>query len=103
LITLDGVFREQDPLLHSPAQVLLDYLAAEPGIGAAAAAEQREFLAWFAAERSAALDLPEGERDASLVEFSELSQHGTNEHRNIERRLAILRAARERWVASRDG
>jgi len=102
---LDAVFAPRDPLLGSPAQALLAYLfvgEALPEVkpGRAAVDRVRTFLEWFGRTRLAALDLPESERDPALVEFSELSQHGTNEQRNVERRLAILRAAYERWAVA---
>ncbi|MGH2475151.1 MAG: DUF262 domain-containing protein [Candidatus Limnocylindrales bacterium] len=108
LTRLDRVFGPRDPLLGSPAQALLAYLFVReaPAVAdAVAATGLRTFLDWFNTTRLAALDLPETERDPTLVEFSELSQHGTHEARNIERRLAIVRASYERWEPSgrRDG
>ena len=101
LSRLDRVFAPRDPLLGSPASALLAYLfvAERPAWtdDAEGAARTRAFFDWFQRTRLAALDLPESERDPALVEFSELSQHGTNEQRNIERRLAIMRASVARW------
>ncbi len=98
---LDSVFGPHDPLLGSPAAALLAYLfVGETRLTTdddAVAERTRAFLDWFHRTRLAALDLPEPERDPALVEFSELSQHGTNEQRNIERRLAIMRASYGRW------
>ncbi len=99
---LDGTFGPRDPLLGSPAQALLAYLVVRdlPDDSVVAIADLRTFLDWFNTTRLAALDLPEAERDPALVEFSELSQHGTHEARNIERRLTIVRASYDRWAAS---
>jgi len=99
-----GVFGSRDPLLSSPAQVLLDYLFVGDLLEASdehAVGRMRDFLGWFGRTRLEALDRPEGDRDPAFVEFSDLSQHGTNEKRNIERRLAIVREMHDRWGAER--
>ena len=102
LTALEAVTGRHDPRLASPAQTLLVYLLAADLEGAAVGEWRRflDFLAWFSTERSAALDRPEAERDPELIEYSELTQHGATERRNIERRLAILRAQRARWETS---
>ena len=99
LARLETLTDERDPRLASPAQALLVYLLAADLEGVDAAGQQRfmDFLGWFSAERAAALDRPEGDRDPELIEYSELTQHGATERRNIERRLAILRGQRARW------
>jgi hypothetical protein len=99
LAMLEDLAITRDPRLATPAQALLVYLLAADLLGADAAERARfmDFLAWFTTARAAALDRPEGERDPELIEYSELTQHGATERRNIERRLAILREQRARW------
>ena len=94
------VFRTADPLLASPSYVALyfeflrDRSSSDPDAwDASDASDARAFLVWFGRRRHEALDLPEGERDASLVEFSGLMQHGAQDARSFARRVEILRAA----------
>ena len=97
LAVLSEVFRPSDPLLASPSNAFLYYLFVRSVVGDERATADpsavRDFLERFQHARVAALDLPEAERDATLVEFSGLMQHGTNDVRNIRRRLEILGAA----------
>lgn len=99
---LARVFSPTDPLLASPAQAMLHYLFVSSVLGERGAdldpARVRAFLDAFHRTRSAALDLPEAERDETLAEFSRLMQHGVNEPGNIERRLVILRAGHDHFV-----
>ena len=99
LTLLEGLTAPHDARLATPAQALLVYLLAADLQDEDATGRRRfmDFLDWFTAERAAALDRPERERDQELIEYSELTQHGATERRNIERRLAILRGQRARW------
>jgi hypothetical protein len=98
---LEGLTTDRDSRLATPAQALLTYLIAADIVTANSDEQGQlmDFLAWFVTARTDALDLPESERDPELIEFSELSQHGATERRNIERRLSILRGQRERWTS----
>lgn len=104
LAVVSSVFRQADPLLSSPSNAFLYYLFVRSVVGDEQAAADppavRGFLEAFQQARSAALDQPETERDAALVEFSGLMQHGANDVRNIRRRLEILAAA---WARERGG
>lgn len=99
LAVVSAVFRPADPLLTTPSNAFLLYLFVRRVVGdqraAADPARVRAFLEAFQQSRVAALDQPEEERDATLVEFSGLMQHGTNDARNVRRRLEILGAAWE--------
>lgn len=105
LMLLERLTGDHDDRLPTPAQALLTYLLAadveeaEP----AGQAELMAFLSWFASARAEALERPESERDPELVEFTELTQHGATERRNIERRLAILRGQRQRRAMATAG
>lgn len=121
LARMAAVFRPSDPLLASPSYAALyfEFLRAMPAgdqgesdrsdrsdrSGASDpsdpsdASDVRAFLDWFGRRRHEALDLPEHERDASLVEFSGLMQHGAQDARSFTRRLEILRAAWARYRA----
>ena len=97
LAVASQVFSHADPLLGSPAQALLHYLYAGAILGSVPSeresSELRAFLGAFHRARSADLERPEDARDAALAAFSKLMRHGVNEPRNLEQRLAILRAA----------
>ena len=109
LARMAAVFRASDPLLASASYAALyfEFLralpAGDPGASdpsdAFGASDVRAFLNWFGRRRHEALDLPENERDASLVEFSGLMQHGAQDARSFARRLEILRAAWARYRA----
>jgi hypothetical protein len=103
LAALSAIFRSSDPLLASPSAALVTYLFVRSRLerdGDAPAERLRGFFEWFQRARLAALERPEGEGGGGeYVEYSELSQHGTNEARNIARRLQIVETAYERYVA----
>jgi hypothetical protein len=63
----------------------------------------RTFLEWFERTRRAEMRRSDGRADPLLAEFTHLLQHGTNEARSLERRLAILREvhSRQRGVVLR--
>ena len=99
---LVAVFQPSDPLLGNPGAVALAALflralardAARLGghaarFGGAAPEDVRAYLAGFDVARRAALDLVEG-GEPDLAEFTQLTQHGSTERRNLERRVAIL-------------
>jgi hypothetical protein len=94
---MTAVFRPSDPLLASPSNAFLFYLLVRTVVGDERAAGDpsavRTFLQGFGRSRVSALDLPEAERDAALVELGGLMQHGTNDVPNVRRRLEILAAA----------
>ena len=96
------VFGPSDPLLSAPTYALLYYLFVDAALGPDAShddgARLRDFLEWFQQTRLAELDRSDGERDAALIEYSGLMQHGANDQRNIDRRLEILRIAHDRRV-----
>lgn len=96
---LANVFDPADPLLNAPSQPALYYLFAKrvggDGGSPALAREIRGFLESFHAARHAALERPDGQQDATMIEFTHLMQHGTNDQRSLERRLAILLAGWE--------
>jgi hypothetical protein len=98
LARLDATFRTADPLLGSPAQVLLAYLFLDRvrDRDQADPVELRTFLEWFQHQRLAALEHPAPGGDPALLEFTELMQHAVNDPRNVSRRLAILESAFER-------
>jgi hypothetical protein len=101
LARMERVFERADPLLATPSYALLYGLflgSVEPDD--APAGRIRAFLAAFQRSRLEALEQPDGERDESLVEFSGLMQHGSQDRRSIGRRLEILRAAWERYPAT---
>ena len=93
---MERAFTAADPLLASQSAPPLYYLFARPfalaGDEAASPDELRKFLEWFQAERRADLNRPEDGRDHALTEFSELTQHGANDPRGLDRRLRILTA-----------
>ncbi|HEU0235837.1 MAG TPA: DUF262 domain-containing protein [Candidatus Limnocylindrales bacterium] len=114
LARMAAVFHPSDPLLASPSYAALSFeflralAAGEPAADRtdpwaasdpSGASGARAFLDWFGRRRHEALDLPEHERDASLVEFSGLMQHGAQDARSFARRLEILRAAWARYRA----
>jgi hypothetical protein len=94
LTFLSEVFSSADPLLATPSHPPLYYLFCKRVAGDAAAPQLarriRDFLASFQELRRAQLELPDGRQDARMVEFTHLMQHGTNDQRSLERRLAIL-------------
>jgi hypothetical protein len=104
LVVMSDVFRPADPLLSSPSHAFLYYLFVRSVVGDETATSRpdrvRAFLDGFQRSRVAALDLPESERDGTLIEFSGLMQHGTNDARNVARRLEILAAAWARESAA---
>jgi hypothetical protein len=104
LRVVSAVFRTSDPLLASPSNAFLFFLFVRSVVGDETATRDpsavRAFLDDFGRARVAALDLPEAERDPSLVEFSGLMQHGTNDVRNVRRRLEILADAWSRRAGS---
>ncbi|HET8587139.1 MAG TPA: DUF262 domain-containing protein [Candidatus Limnocylindria bacterium] len=91
---LSSVFAAADPLLAAPSQPALYYLFAKSVAGddasPALAGRIRAFLESFHESRRAALERPDGQQDATMIEFTHLMQHGTNDQRSLERRLAIL-------------
>lgn len=103
---LEAVFGPADPLLGTGGAVVMATLLVRalrrtgvlaPGpIDPATGADLRAFLGEFDAARRSALDRLDA--DPALVEFTHLMQHGTNERRSLERRVAILAAA---WEARR--
>ena len=101
---MSSIFRPSDPLLASPSAALVAYLLVRSRVSAdgddLGAARTRGFFEWFQRARLAALERPEGEGDGEYVEYSELSQHGTNEARNIARRMQIVAGAFERYDAN---
>jgi hypothetical protein len=92
LADMERVFGSGDPLLGTPSQALLAYLliAGRPMDGPAAATALRAALDRFAAEYAEALDHPGDAVDETLLEFSERGQPGTNDARDLERRLELL-------------
>lgn len=100
---LGSVFDTADPLLAAPSHPSLYYLFAKRVAGDSAspalARRLREFLESFHERRRAALEAPDGQQDATMIEFTHLMQHGTNDQRSLERRLAILIAG---WDSPRD-
>lgn len=97
---LEAVFTSADPLLARQSAVPLYHLFVR-ALAREAPDElptARTFLAWF--ERTRRSD---GRADPVHDEFTHLMQHGTNEARSLERRLAILREAhaRQRGVVLR--
>ena len=100
LDALVRIFSPADSLLGSPAQALLHHLFVRDVLDADDAvmdpSSVRAFLESFHRTRTTANEGPEEDREAVLVEFSRLMQHGVNEPRNIERRLDILRTAFDR-------
>lgn len=95
---LSTVFGSADPLLSAPSQPALYYLFAKRVAGDDASPAQanriRSFLDGFNESRRAALE-SERQPDATMIEFTHLMQHGTNDQRSLERRLAILVAGWE--------
>lgn len=91
---LSEVFGSADPLLGTPSHPPLYYLFCKRVAGDAAtpqlALRIRDFLAAFQELRRSQLELPDGQQDARMIEFTHLMQHGTNDQRSLERRLAIL-------------
>jgi hypothetical protein len=102
LAAISRVFRPADPLLASPSNAFLYCLFVRSAVvdepAAADPSAVRGFIEGFQRARVAALDLPEADRDPALIEFSGLMQHGTNDVRNVRRRLDILVAA---WARER--
>lgn len=101
LDTAATVFQSSDPLLARQSSAPLLHLFVR---GAAREAPGRlpvvrAFLEGFQRARVANLRRTDGHDDPVLAEFTHLSQHGTNEARNVARRLAILREAFERGTA----
>jgi hypothetical protein len=92
LSLLADVFRTGDPLLARQSFATLDYLfvRALAREGAVEPDEVRAFLELFQQRRVEALRDADGASDQVLEEFTHLMQHGTNEPRSLERRLAIL-------------
>jgi hypothetical protein len=102
---LEAVFTSADPLLARQSAVPLTHLFVR-ALAREAPDElptARTFLAWFERTRRAELRRSDGRADPVLAEFTHLMQHGTNEARSLERRLAILREAhaRQRGVVLR--
>ncbi len=96
---LEAIFGHADHLLGAQSYVPLYYLFVRELDRSGAVIDPdalRTFLEEFQRIRKAELDKPEESQDAALVEFSHLMQHGTNERRSLERRLAILGAVFER-------
>jgi hypothetical protein len=103
---LEAVFEPSDHLLGSPGAAVIAALflrslrrtgVVRPGpLEAAEGARIRGFLAGFDASRRAALERLES--DPVLAEYTHLTQHGTNERRSLERRVAILVAAYTTFV-----
>lgn len=86
------VFHADDPLLARPAAAPLLYLFARGLRGGhrdVSPTQIRAFLAGFEQARHKALEDP-ANADASLIEFTALSESRTNEAPNLARRLAIL-------------
>lgn len=103
---LAAVFGPSDPLLGTQGAVVLATLflaalrdatprTADGSLDPVTGARLRAFLAGFDGARRAALDTEAA--DPVLTEFTHLMQHGTNERRSLERRVAILAEAWHRW------
>ncbi len=96
---LATVFAPADPLLATPSHPPLYYLFCKRVAGDAAsppmAMRIHDFLESFQEARRAQLDRPDGQQDATMIEFTHLMQHGTNDQRSLDRRLAILTAGWE--------
>ena len=92
LTTLQRVFRTGDPLLARQGFVTLWYLFLHRVEAEAEADPERvrAVIEAFQQRRLAAIRQAPDQRDASLVEFTHLMQHGTHEARSLERRLEIL-------------
>lgn len=98
---LEAVFEPSDPLLATPGAAVMTSLfvrslrrtgVLRPGpLAPEIGSDLRWFLAEFDGSRRAALDRLEA--DPALHEFTHLMQHGTNERRSLERRVAIMVAA----------
>lgn len=98
---LEAVFERSDPLLATPGGAVMASLFVRglrrtgvlpPGpLDVATGADLRAFLTAFDGSRRAALDRLDA--DPVLGEFTHLMQHGTNERRSLERRVAIMVAA----------
>lgn len=92
LAILERIFGPRDALLARQGFVTLWYLFVRRVEAEAEADPERvrSFLEAFQQDRMAAIREMPDQRDASLVEFTHLMQHGTHEPRSLERRLAIL-------------
>lgn len=92
LARLERVFEPADPLLARQPPVPLYYLfAREIGRTDAAALDRmRSFLEEFHAARLGILDGSNGQRDAALVEFTQLGSQRPNDAASLGRRLDIL-------------
>jgi hypothetical protein len=97
-----GVFASSDPLLARQTATPLLYLFVRSVAhdDPARLPAVRPFLERFQAARLANLRRADGRVDPVLSEFTHLSQHGTNDGRNVARRLAILREAFGRETAA---
>lgn len=86
------VFQPEDPLLARQASAPLDYLFVKglrSGRKDLSPTQIRTFIAGFEDARHRALEDP-SPADASLIEFTALSESRTNEPGNVARRLEIL-------------
>lgn len=98
LADLSTVFEPADPQLGTPGAAVIAALflrglrreGALPAgpVAADAGARVRAFLASFDVSRKAALERLDA--DPVLLEYTHLMQHGTNERRNLARRVEIL-------------
>ena len=95
---LSAVFEPADPQLGAPGSVVIaalflrglrrdGVLPAGP-VAAEIGGRVRSFLASFDVSRKAALERLDA--DPVLLEYTHLMQHGTNERRNLARRVEIL-------------
>lgn len=95
LRSLSRVFGASDPLLRSQASLPFYYLLvkeiereyASPTLYA----DLRAFVGAFHTERRMNLERDEDERDPVLLEFTHLSQQGTNTAANVQRRVEIAK------------
>ena len=96
LDTMARVFENDDPLLARQAHPLLYHLFVRSValVDPAALIGLRAFLAEFQRCRLAELGRPDGRPDPELVEFTHLTQHGTNDVRSLARRLELVSRAR---------
>jgi hypothetical protein len=91
LDALAAVFRSADPLLARASSVpVYQLFAVAIGSEAFGAEAVRPFFERFESTRRVELRRADGQADEAFVEFTHLAQHGPNDPRNLERRLAIL-------------
>lgn len=92
LTAMAAVFVHADPLIGRQSFATLYYIFVRTIAreGTFDPSRLRAFLERFQHARLAALRRSDGEPDPVLAEFTHLMQHGTNEPRSLERRLAIL-------------